>query len=219
MRKLLIFTFLVCLYVVKLTAQTDPQISQYWAMPGYINPSALSLDNKLNVSALNRMQWAGMKNAPNTFIITAEAPFKFLKKEHAAGIILISDKAGLFSNTSFALQYAYKLKMEEHKLSLGIRLGATTQGFDGSKVSIPNTPDHNSSDPSIPTTDITEMAFDAGFGAHYQYKGLFAGFSVAHLSSPEIDLEEKAYIKLERTYYLNGGYNIELRNPLYELHT
>lgn len=219
MRKYLILTLVLIMSLSRLYAQSDAQISQYWALPGYINPSALSLNDNLNVAALTRMQWTEISNSPTTFFITAEMPFKLFKKNQAAGIILINDKAGLFSNTSFALQYAYKMKMEEHNLSLGLRLGGSTQGFNGSKVEIPNTPDHNSSDAAIPSTDVSAMAFDLGFGAYYQYKGLHAGFSVAHLSAPEIELDEKSYIKLERTYYLTGGYNIELRNPLYELQT
>ena len=123
------------------------------------------------------MQWSGVTNAPNTFIVTAETPFKFMKKEHKAGIILINDKAGLFSNTTFALQYAYGLKMNDHTLSFGIRLGASTQGFDAGKIVIPDTPDHNSSDPSLPSSDVSEMAFDAGFGVHYKYNNLSLGFS------------------------------------------
>ncbi len=219
MRRIPVIVFLMFLSAVNIMAQMDAQIGQYWFMPGTFNPGALAINNKLNVAALNRMQWSGIDNAPNSFFITAESPFKFMKKEHKAGFILVNDKAGLFSNTTFGLQYAYQLKMNEHKLSLGIRLGAASHGFNGSKIEIPDTPDHNSSDASLPKEDVSEMAFDAGFGVYYNYKRLSIGFSALHLSAPEIELGDKSYIKLERTYYLTGGYNIELRNPLYELQT
>ena len=74
MRKNLLLTLLLALIAGKIFSQSDAQISQYWLMQGYFNPSALSLNNKLNVAALNRMQWTAVTNPPNNFTVTAETP-------------------------------------------------------------------------------------------------------------------------------------------------
>ena len=117
MRKYLILTLVLIMSLSRLYAQSDAQISQYWALPGYINPSALSLNDNLNVAALTRMQWTEISNSPTTFFITAEMPFKLVKKNKARGIININEKAERCSNTSCAIQYEDKMKMEEHNLS------------------------------------------------------------------------------------------------------
>ncbi len=210
-----ILLFLSC--GVGIVAQNEAQLSQYWAFPGYINPAAVAAGDKLSVAALNRMQWTGIPNAPKTFLITAETPFRFLKQNHAVGLLVVSDKAGLFSTNTFALQYAFQKRLGSGRLSLGLRLGAIDQVFDGTKVDIPATPDHAPSDEAIPRTSVSAMAMDAAFGAYYHHKSFYAGISATHLTSPELELDEKSYAHIETVYYLTAGGNIELSNPLYEL--
>lgn len=218
MRSLFICFISFLLATASAFAQQEAQISQYWALPGYLNPGAIASNDRLTVAALDRMQWTGVPNAPKTFFITAEMPFRMLKKKHGLGVIVVNDRAGLFANTDFALQYAFRLKLWEGELSLGIRAGATSQSFDGEKVDIPDTPDHAPSADDIPRTKVSAMAFDAGFGIHYTHRLFYAGLSASHLPEPELELDEKSYIQLKRVYYLTAGGNIALRNPLYELH-
>ena len=201
-----------------LVAQQEAQISQYWALPGYLNPGAIALNDRLTVAALDRMQWTGVPNAPKTFFVTAEMPFRLLKKKHGVGIVVVNDRAGLFSNTDFSLQYAFRLKLWKGELSLGVRAGMTSHNFDGEKVDIPETPDHNPSADDIPRVKVSAMAFDAGFGAFYNHPRFYGGISASHLSQPELELDEKSYIQLKTVYYLTAGGNIPLRNTLYELH-
>lgn len=216
-RRLTLFITIILLAVADASAQTDAQFSMYWALPAYTNPAAVAAGDNINVAALNRMQWVGLTNAPNTFFVTAEAPFRLFKKNQAAGLMISSDKAGLFSTLNFALQYAYHLKLWGGRLSLGVRLGAIDQTFDGTQVDIPDTPDHMPGDEAIPRTSVSAMAFDAGFGAWYQHKHFYVGLSSTHLSAPTLELDELSYTEISRIYYLTGGGNIVLRNPLYEL--
>ncbi|MEG1615986.1 MAG: PorP/SprF family type IX secretion system membrane protein, partial [Bacteroidales bacterium] len=110
MRSLFICFIFFLLATVSVFAQQEPQISQYWALPGYLNPGAIAQNDQLTVAALDRMQWVGVTNAPKTFFVTAEMPFRLFKKKHGVGVIVVNDQAGLFSNTDFALQYAFRLK-------------------------------------------------------------------------------------------------------------
>lgn len=200
-----------------LRAQQEPQISQYWALPGYTNPAAIAQGDRLTVGALDRMQWVGVTNAPKTFLATAETPFKLIGKKHGVGVIVVSDQAGIFASTDFALQYAFRMKLWRGELALGIRAGVTSQSFDGSKVDIPDTDDHDPSADAIPRTSVSAMGFDAGAGAYYSDSRFYAGISAMHLPQPELDLDENSYIQLKSVYYLTVGCNIALKNPLYEL--
>lgn len=218
MRSSSICFILFLLTSVSVVAQQEAQISQYWALPGYLNPAAIARDDRLMVAALNRMQWTGVPNAPKTFFATAETPFRLLKKKHGVGLVVVNDQAGLFASTDFALQYAFRLKLWQGELSLGVRAGATSQSFDGEKVDIPDTPDHTPSDEAIPRVKVSAMAFDAGVGVFYSHPRFYAGLSALHLPQPELELDEKSYIQLKTVYYLTAGGNIAFRNPLYEVH-
>ena len=71
---------------------------------------------------------------------------------------------------TIALQYAYKVRLWQGQLSLGLQLGLLDQRFDGTEVSIPESDYHNSSDDGIPQSELQGMAFDMGFGVFYSHK-------------------------------------------------
>ncbi len=218
MRRLLLVLMVIVVSFTNVKAQLDVQISQYWAIPTYYNPAASGMGEKINVTALSRLQWIGVNNAPSTFFVTADMPIEFFERNHGIGVVVNNDKAGLFSSTSFGLQYAYKLKMWNGELSLGLRVGMISQAFDGTKVEIPETPDHNPSDEAIPQTNVTGMGFDAGFGAFYKHKYFDISLSSSHLTAPSIELDEKSIVKIPRVFYLSAGGNIMLKNPLFEVY-
>ena len=218
MRRLLLILIVLTVSFAKVKAQLDVQISQYWAIPSYYNPAASGMGDKINVTALSRMQWSGIDNAPTTFFVTADTPIEFFNKSHGVGVVVNNDKAGLFSSTSFSLQYAYKLKLWEGELALGLRVGMISQAFDGTKVDIPETPDHNTSDESIPQTNVSGMGFDAGFGALFRHKYFDISLSSSHLTAPSIELDEKSVVKIPRVFYLSAGGNIMLENSLFEVY-
>ena len=60
--------------------------------------------------------------------------------------------------------------------------------------------------------------FDLGLGLYYWHRNWWAGFSVTHLTAPSVDIGETQSFKIDRTYYLTGGYNIRLRNPFLTIH-
>ncbi|MCD7710945.1 MAG: type IX secretion system membrane protein PorP/SprF [Porphyromonadaceae bacterium] len=198
-------------------AQDDAQLSQYWAMPAYYNAGAIGLTDKLNLRAATRQQWVGMPGAPKTFFGMVDMPVRFLKANHGVGVILSTDKYGLFNTTMFGLQYAYKVKLWGGQLSLGLQLGLVSQSFDGTEVYIPESDYHDQNDEAIPTTELQGMAFDVGFGIFYTHKYFYAGLSSTHLTQPTISFDENYEGSITRAYYFMAGGNIPLRNALYEL--
>jgi type IX secretion system PorP/SprF family membrane protein len=61
------------------------------------------------------------------------------------------------------------------------------------------------------------MAFDAGFGLYLSSKKYFLGASVTHINQASIKFSDLASTYMVRHYYLMGGYNIKLADPLFEL--
>lgn len=68
-----------------------------------------------------------------------------------------------------------------------------------------------------PITREESSSLDVNLGIYYANNCLYAGVGLMHTSKPEIDLDEKVKTTTERVLNLTGGYNIRLKNPLYEL--
>jgi type IX secretion system PorP/SprF family membrane protein len=73
------------------------------------------------------------------------------------------------------------------------------------------------SDPAIPQGEVSQVAIDAGFGLYLESQNYYAGISVTHLNQASVKFSDLAATYLARHYYLSGGYNIKLPDPLFEL--
>lgn len=195
--------------------QNEPQASMYWAVPTLYNPAAIGRDSAILVSAFNRMQWVGVKNAPQTFFAAVDMPFKVKKIRNGVGAMVMNDKAGLFETTQLGLQYAYNVDFPTGRLSLGLQAGMVNQGFKGAEIYIPDGDAWDPSADGLPSGDISAMAFDCGFGAYYELPWISAGLGVQHLAESTVDLDEYAYTKLERTYYFTLEGNIPVKRSLF----
>lgn len=212
---LLIILFVICATVTR--AQYDAQISQYFMAMGYYNPGYAGTTGDLNLFALHRQQWLGIKGAPKSFFVTGDMPFKLGKTNHGVGLVLFTEGIGLFQNTHVAGQYAYKQKLLGGTLSIGLQIGIVNQSFDGEGVYYPTSDYHQPEDQAIPSTKVSGMGLDMNAGIYYTRKNLYIGLGATHLTQPEIQLDEYAYTYISSAYNLTGGYNIQFRNPLYEL--
>jgi type IX secretion system PorP/SprF family membrane protein len=187
----------------------------YWAVPTAYNPATCGLDSSLHVSAFVRSQWVGVENAPSTYFFGADLPFKFLRREHAAGLMLMNDEAGLFTTTSFALQYAFKMPLWGGQLSVGFQGGAVNQAFAGGEIFIPDGDAWNPSDDALPTGNVSAMAFDCAAGVYYTRGMFYGGVAAQHLPAASLELDEYAYSELSRIYYFHLGGNIPIKRTLF----
>jgi type IX secretion system PorP/SprF family membrane protein len=218
MKKILFIVVLTCFIGShSLMAQFDSQLSNYWAAINYFNPAYAGQTKDLEATLLNRTQWLGIENAPRTTIITAQMPYQLMGRTHGVGASMYNDRSGLFSVSVFSGQYAWQKEMLKGKFSAGIQVGYIDQTFDGTKVDIPKDDYHGENDEAIPTTSVSGKTIDAALGFFYSREKWFAGLSVTHLLSPELELNDNYIYEIPRTYYFTGGYNIQLNNPLLEL--
>lgn len=206
-RLIIIFT-LLCPAVVVAHAQYDPSYSHYYDMEPSFNPAAVGKQPKLNVSVAYAMDMAGFKRNPQTAFFAADMPFYAMKSYHGVGMVFQNDKLGLFTHQKLAGQYSLKMKLLGGQLGIGLQAGLISENFDGSKLDV-----EDSSDPAFTSSSIDGNGFDLGVGLYYTHKNWYAGVSAQHVTAPTIDLGEKNELKIDRTYYLTGGYNIKLRNP------
>ena len=210
-----------------LSAQIDAQLTQYFEVPNYYNPSAIGTTDFIKIRGDMRMQWVGIENAPQSIALAADMPLKFLNQKFGVGLVMQNETMGLYSNMVLGAQLGYKFKLLKGEFSAGVQVGLLNQQFKGTEVFIPDNDDyHESADDAIPTTDIGGNAFDLGVGVFYTHKLFWAGVSCTHLTSPTITLNaesgeggnEKNYeFKADRTLYFMAGSNIPLKNTLFEI--
>lgn len=224
-RFLLFIPFITFLTIVRLSAQFDAQYSQHMLAPAIYNPAMVGMDDALMINLFNRQQWVSIPNAPTSFLLQAGIPKQWGKYVHGFGLLISNENIGLFQNQQLQLQYAWHQSLWGGHLSTGLQAGVLQQNFDASGIYIPNSDYHNPSDQSIPSGSLEGIIPDFQLGVQYLYDNLQLGLAATHLLESSIKLKPSAEATDEesyrtfasRTYYLNGSYNIKLRNPFYTL--
>ncbi len=231
MRRLIIFLTIAILSVASSQAQTDAQLSQYYEVPSYYNPSAIGNTDFIRIRAGARLQWVGIEGAPQTFAGVADMPVLLGGKRLGVGVKLSQESIGLYKTLDLGAQIAYKLKKWGGMWSIGLQIGMYDQSFKGSEVYIPDDDDyHESNDDAIPSSDVHGTALDLGAGIWYEHRLFYAGLSCTHLTSPTVTMnvpssaggsetsgDRKYEFQARRTLYFTAGCNIPIKNTLFEL--
>lgn len=215
MFKRLTFTiFMLSLLYIDASAQYDVSFSHYFDMEPSFNPATVGKESKLNLVAAYAMDFAGFEHNPRTMYVGGDMPFYFLKSYNGVGAQLISDDIGLFTHQRFSAQYSNKRNLFGGTIAWGLQVGFLSEKFEGSKVDL-----NDSSDPAFSTSDVTGSGIDLALGLYYSHNNWYVGASAQHITAPLIYLGETNQLKIDRTYYLTGGYNIKLRNPFITIKT
>ena len=199
--------------LIRASAQQEPSFVHYWALEPSFNPAAVGKAPVINVTGSYAMSMTGFENNPKTMLLAGDMPVRLLNGYHGVGLQLMNDDIGLFTHQRLAVQYANKQRLFGGTLSVGIQIGMLSEKFKGSQLDLDDT-----SDEAFSTTDVTGNALDLAVGLYYQHRLWYAGLSVSHATAPSIELGERSIIDISRTYYLTGGYNIQLTNPLLSIH-
>ena len=214
--------------VVFVRAQFDPQIGQYMFMRSVYNPAAVGEGDLMRVYGSHRMQFTGIMDAPMTTNFSFSSPFVIGKTSHAAGVRFMNDRFGLFSNQSFYVEYAYRIKLGKGYLSVGADLGFINLSFAVDSVNLKDVADlvkdhayHNATDNAIPEASgqngVSGMGFDLGVGVYYSTPTWWAGVSYGHVTQPRLQWSDKAEVEVRGTFYAAGGYNWRLRDKKWVL--
>ena len=189
-------------------AQYDVSFSHYFDMEPSFNSAAVGKQSKLNITATYALNMVGYEHNPRTLYAAADIPFYWARNYHGAGIQFMSDQLGLFTHQRLGLQYAYRHHLFGGNLAIGTQVGMLSEKFEGSKLDIEDT-----NDPAFAKTDVNGNGLDIGTGAYYEHGIWYAGISVLHLNAATINLGTTNELKIDPTFYLTAGYNIQFRNP------
>lgn len=139
-----------------------------------INPAYAGSREAISTSAFLRSQWTGFDGAPTTETITAHAPMA--KRKAGLGLAIIADQIGPKKSTGILGSYAYRIKIRDGKLSMGLRFGVYQYLFNWNEITYKDQADiyntKNQTSTIVPTAD---------FGLYYYTNSMYAGFSATHL--------------------------------------
>ena len=220
MKKYISFLFFIIIFNLAVVGQQDPQFTNNAFYKLGTNPGFAGSEDAISGIILNRYQWAGFgEGAPRTLVFSAEGATELFGRPAGIGLNIVSDELGFEKNTLVNLIYAYKSTLTFGTLGIGISGGVFHKNINGDWY----IPEYDGvftqpmSDPGIPQQEVSQMAFDVGLGLYLNANKYFLGASVTHLNQASILFDREASTYLTRHYYLTGGYNIKLPDPLFEL--
>jgi type IX secretion system PorP/SprF family membrane protein len=218
MKKIFCFLFLYIIVNLAAIAQQDPQFTFNKQTLLTVNPGVAGNDGSVNGTILNRYQWDGVEGSPKTLVFSAGAATELLGIKSGLGINIISDELGFQKNIAVGINYAYRKKTNIGDLGIGTSLGFYSMAISGEWY-IPESDYHQTidADYEIPPGEVSQLAFDLGLGIFLRSNDYFIGVSATHINEASILLGETTRTFLARHYYLSGGYNITLSDPLYEI--
>lgn len=221
---------LALLIALPAAAQTDPNLTQYFQAPTFINPAEAGATDLLRLRGGSRMQWLGIHGAPRDFIAAADIPFAVFGRRWGGGVTMFQESIGLYKTLSLNGQLAARQKIGKGYLIVGVQFGYLEQKFKGTEVDIPDEDDfHDSNDEAIPTYDVEGNHFDMAVGLGFVHPWFTVGLSCSHLMSPTIKMEREGShgagssdeqnfeFQFRRNLYFIASSNIPIKNTLFEV--
>lgn len=204
---------LLCLFG-NLSAQQDPQFTQYMQNKLFINPGYAGMKHALCFTGIAREQWSGLDGAPRSGVFSADL---YLEDLHGGvGINLMYDQLGFERNLTYRINYSYHIeKILGGTIGIGLEAGGATKnlgpGAGESWVSTTNW----TNDPTVPPQMKTSKA-DFGAGIWYDHPDMYFGISTTHLNGGQFNggtesvgfMQHTLIYNVAHHFWITGGYNI-----------
>lgn len=223
MRKTVSFLCFFMFVNIVVFGQQDPQYTNNMFYKMGVNPGYAGAEDAINGLLLNRYQWVGYGGGePKTMVLSVDAAINAFGAPGGIGINIVSDQYGYYDNMWINFDYSYKVETSFGTLGIGVSPGVYNFNInpdDGwtSSDDVLNSTEGGTGDNLIPQQESSQLTFDIGLGAYLYTNKYYLGVSASHLNQGEVKYDDLAVDFLVRHYYLMGGYNIKLTDPLFEL--
>jgi len=206
-----LYCFLFCLAFAKaVSAQQDPQYTQYIYNPTIINPAYAGSRESLSFTALSRAQWVGLEGAPVTQSVTAHTPIG--DRGIGLGLSVFNDQIGPSRETFGALDLSYSLQFDtDAVLAFGLKAGAQILDVNFQRTNI-----FDQTDTALQENVDNQLAPVLGFGFFYYQSNWYAGLSTPNLLKTEhfgqdnLSVNGRFVAEEEIHLYATGGYVFDL---------
>ena len=191
----------------------DPQFSQFYAAPLYLNP-AFAGSTGCGRAGLNyRNQWPSIDASFTT--VSAYADYFFDEYNSGLGFIVTQDQEGLagLKSTTLGLQYAYHIQLTDRiAFRPGFEASYVFEDLDFGKLFFGDQftgSDFTGTTGETFNSDFKANYFDLAAGGLFFTENFWLGASVHHIAQPNQSLTE-GQSTLDRKYSFHAGYKIKL---------
>jgi type IX secretion system PorP/SprF family membrane protein len=194
-----IFTLLFVLGFYTVSAQQDPQYTQYMYNMSVVNPAYAGSNEGLTITGLYRDQWSKLDGSPTTITFSAHSP---VGNNVGLGLSAINQELGPVKETNVYADFAYTLNLGgSSRLALGIKAGATFHdvGLAGLQVQDPGDPFFGE--------NINNVYPNVGAGAFFYTDNFYVGVSVPNmLKSVHLDENGMKFGSEVQHFFATAGY-------------
>lgn len=187
-------------------AQQLPQFTSYQLSPFLYNPAFAGVDGTTQLNAVIRNQWSGVREAPQTDVISG---YGLLRNEKMGlGATAFKDVAGADSRRGITLSYAYHLRVKnDMSLSLGLSAGFLQYRLDHTIIN-----PYDDGDPVFNSPVLSSVVPTATFGAYLYADNFYASVALPQLLSSTFTVKDEyndnSLIQggLTNHIFVGGGY-------------
>jgi type IX secretion system PorP/SprF family membrane protein len=182
-----------------LRAQHNSDYVQYMFNGMLLNPAYAGSHEALNLTALYRRQWVGIPGSPVTRSFTGHTAFK--NKHYNAGLVIENEHVGLFSHTRAGAAFAYRFRLFNGKLALGLQAGLNSYSYNWGQLSVAD-----SEDPVFTGVASRQTTPDGAAGIFYSDSRFYLGVAAQGLMKGSPD-----NLLLHSGYLLRAGEHFRLK--------
>lgn len=203
--------------VGRLSAQLEPQFTQYMYNRALFNPAYAGSSDALEFSLVHRSQYVNLAGRA-----IASQGFNFNMPVYAIhsgiGLTVVNDFIGYQRSTYVAFNYDYRKNFKWGKMSVGIGAGIVQTSIDGAKLRTPegnyNDGQVNHNDDILPDNLQQGLAPDFSVGLYFNNDKYFAGAALQHLAFSLAPINnvmgQKTKLNFTRNFVASGGYDFRI---------
>jgi type IX secretion system PorP/SprF family membrane protein len=212
MIKRIFFASILLILSIRVFAQ-DPQFSQYYQAPLYLNPGFTGITPQQRLVFNHRLQWPNLPQAFSTYAASYDIFVNELRS--GFGFLATTDKMGSagWRTTTAGVLYSFKVKLTENIVfSPGLYFGYGVNGLDRSKLTLGDGLEFEgqSLDPELNKLG-NQSYFDFGSGFIFYNRNLWLGAAFHHMNQPNLSVLNDVS-RLPMKISIHGGGRISLYN-------
>jgi type IX secretion system PorP/SprF family membrane protein len=198
-------SILAVLFPLQLLGQLFPLSDHYVYDALSINPAFAGCHDALSATISYRNQWVGFKDSPKSDMLSVHTPVD--NDRIGLGLLIEKNSIGIFKETSFIGNYAYRMKVRDGKLAMGLGFGATVYHIAWNELTA-----FNPDDEQLMNNNTSAILPNFSLGTYYYTKKYFIGISMPLFLSHEVDKNTGKY-KIGNNfsgsnYFFTSGYEV-----------
>jgi len=215
LRRLICMSALISVLAPEVAKAQDPQFSQFYAAPLYLNPAFAGSTNQGRAGINYRNQWPSID--ANFTTISAFADFYLEDYKSGIGMIINRDYVNLvgLQSLSLALQYSYDLEIVKGlSFRPGFEVALYNRSIDFGRLTFGDQFDFDRGEPINPTGESlrgsNKFFPDLSAGGVFYTPRAWVGFAAHHLTQPNQSISGDVS-RLPIKYSAHGGWKFLLK--------